>query len=164
MNFSISRKRSLKSMSMCRRYVMYDCRYSSILSPPYIVLSALSLQLNWDLHFLPLSFQCGGLYQKIKDYTFVGKMDDTFYQELGHFLQHYPNLKTEIEQAFKMQGKEDDKSVGTEHQAALHARKYFTPNTIRKVLQYYAIDYTLLGLSIPDWAEDILQQDETFLH
>ena len=90
-------------------------------------------------------------------------MDDTFYQGLGHFLQHYPSLKTEVEQVFGLQGKENDTSVGTEHKAALHARKYFTPNTIRKVLQYYAIDYTLLGLSIPDWAEDILQQDETFL-
>ena len=121
------------------------------------------LQLNWDLHFLPLSFQCGGLYQRIKDYTFVGKMDETFYQELRRFLQRYPNLKTEVEAVSKLEGKEEDTSVGIEHQAALHARQYFTPNTVRKVLQYYAIDYTLLGLNIPDWAEDILQQDETFL-
>ncbi len=143
--------------------IVISIRQYTLSSLSYFI-CALSLQLNWDLHFLPLSFQCGGLYQKIKDYTFVGKMDDTFYQELGHFLQRYPTLKTEVEQAFKMKGKEKDTTVlGTEHQAALHARKYFTPNTIRKVLQYYAIDYTLLGLSIPDWAEDILQQDETFL-
>jgi len=125
--------------------------------------SVCARKMDWDLHFFPISFMCGGLYQKIKDYTFVGKMDDTFYQELGRFIQLYPDLKDAVEEGFKMKGKEEEQNVGTEKKAALLAQGYFTPNTVRKALQYYSIDYMLLGLEIPQWAEEILERDETYL-
>jgi len=125
--------------------------------------SVCARKMDWDLHFFPISFMCGGLYQKIKDYTFVGKMDDTFYQELGRFIQLYPDLKDAVEEGFKMKGKEEEQNVGTEKHAALLAQGYFTPNTVRKALQYYSIDYMLLGLEIPQWAEAILERDETYL-
>jgi hypothetical protein len=113
---------------------------------------------------MPLSFQCGGLYQTIQDYDFVGKMDHSFYQDLERFAQLYPTLKAEVQLMIRDKKGEDRKeNVGIERQAALYAQQYFTPNTVRKVLQYYAVDYMMLGLDIPQWAEDILKQDETFL-
>lgn len=116
---------------------------------------------------MPLAFQCGGLYQTIHDYDFVGKMDDTFYQELGRFTDRYPQLRPVLKSQIKQLKDNDNnkvtRNVGTEQHAALKARKFYTPNTVRKVLQYYSADYMLLGLSIPQWAEDILNQDKTYL-
>ena len=37
---------------------------------------------------------------------------------------------------------------------------YYTARTVRRVLQYMSIDYVLLGLPIPQWAEDLLQQEQ----
>ena len=37
---------------------------------------------------------------------------------------------------------------------------YYTGRTVRRVLQYMSIDYVLLGLPIPQWAEDLLQQEQ----
>ena len=38
--------------------------------------------------------------------------------------------------------------------------RYYTARTVRRVLQYMSIDYVLLGLPIPQWAEDLLQQEQ----
>ena len=90
-------------------------------------------------------------------------MDDTFYQELFRFIERYPKLKRNVRDVFQLEGKENARNTGTEHKAAVQTHKYFTPNTIRKVLQYYSVDYVLLELDIPQWADDILNQDTTFL-
>ena len=112
---------------------------------------------------MPLALQCGGLYQHLPNYDFVGRMDETFYQELGRFTERYPPLEAGVRKIFKLDGKENATNMGTERQAAMHTASFYTPNTIRKVLQYTSIDYMMLNLSIPQWAEDILLQDETFL-
>lgn len=92
-------------------------------------------------------------------------MDASFYQELGRFVQHFPNpvLEEKVRKAFGLNGKENETNYGTEQKSALHTSQYYTANTIRRVLQYTSIDYMLLNLSIPQWAEEILQRDETFL-
>ena len=38
--------------------------------------------------------------------------------------------------------------------------RYYNAHTVQKVLEYMCIDYVLLGLPIPQWAEDLLQQDK----
>jgi hypothetical protein len=112
---------------------------------------------------LPLSFHCDGLFDRIKEYDFVGMMNKNFYQELGRFTEHYPSIEYDVRKTFKIDGKENATNYGTEQQAALHTWDYYTPNTIRRVLQYASIDYMLLNLSIPEWAEEILKKDDTFL-
>ncbi len=90
-------------------------------------------------------------------------MNESFYQELGRFLDKYPNLDQQVRKVFRIDGKENKTNHGTELQASLHTWKYYTPNTIRRVLQYTSIDYILLNMTIPDWAESILKGDDTFL-
>lgn len=122
-------------------------------------------KLKWDLHFLPLSLHCEGLYRRIQHYDFVGMMNENFYQELFRFLKQYPSpvLESKVRSVFKLDGRENETNYGTEGQASLHTSDYYTANTIRRVLQYTSIDYKLLNLPIPQWAENILQRDETFL-
>ena len=38
--------------------------------------------------------------------------------------------------------------------------QYYSPRTVRRVLEYMSIDYVLLGMPIPQWAEEILQQEQ----
>ena len=38
--------------------------------------------------------------------------------------------------------------------------QYYTPKRVRRVLEYMSIDYVLLGLPIPLWAEELLQQEQ----
>lgn len=117
-----------------------------------------TLPLKWDLHFMPLSLHCGGLYQKIGQYNFVGLMNEKFYQDLGRFQEVYPNLKQEVDNVFTVKSRQGSINQGTERQAAKHAKTFYTPNTIRRVLQYTSIDYMLLNLKIPQWAEEMLQE------
>lgn len=107
-----------------------------------------------------MSLNCGGLFQTVKDYAFVGKMDKSFYKELARFTKQYPALEAGVHRVFKSDGKENETNVGVEEQAASLAKSYYTPHTVRRVLQYYAIDYITLNLTIPQWAEEILKNDE----
>lgn len=109
---------------------------------------------------MPLSFHCGGIYQKIRDYDFVGRMDENFYLELRRFQETYPSVQREVERVFEVKRHQDAINLGTERQAAKHTQSFYTPHTIRRVLQYTSIDYLLLNLTIPQWAEEILQSDD----
>lgn len=90
-------------------------------------------------------------------------MNESFYQELERFVEHYPTLEQVVRRVFRFNATQDAQNHGTERQASLHKWEYYTPNTIRRVLQYTSIDYMLLNLSIPDWAEAILNTDDTYL-
>ncbi len=48
----------------------------------------------------------------------------------------------------------------TETSAVNKVEEFYTPAILRKVLQYTAIDYMTLNLSIPEWAERMLQDEE----
>ena len=52
------------------------------------------------------------------------------------------------------------KNVGVERQAAAKVLQYYTPKTLRRVLQYVSIDYKLLGIPIPEWAQNMLLNDD----
>jgi hypothetical protein len=47
---------------------------------------------------------------------------------------------------------------GVETSASSHVMEYYTPKTLRQVLEYVAIDYYLLNIPIPAWAERMLEQ------
>ena len=112
---------------------------------------------------MPLSLHCGGLYQKIANYDFVGMMGENFHQELGRFQAQYPSLTKDVDRVFALKSHQSSVNPGIERQASKHTRTFYTPNTIRRVLQYTSIDYMLLNLKIPQWAEDILQSDDITL-
>ena len=121
--------------------------------------------LQWNLHFLPLSFFCGGLYNNIQHYKFVGSMGPTFYGELDRLIQLYPSIKDAVDLVFQLDEKRssnfssaETKNVGVETQAATKTGLYYTPQLVKKVLEYTSIDYVMLGISIPQWAEDMLLQ------
>ncbi len=124
--------------------------------------------LTWNMHFFPQSFYCGGLYKTIGDYDFVGSMGDNFYNDLDAMQKRYPGLETGMERIFHLSRelssakrifrKGNSKNRGVETGAASQALDYYTPHTVRRVLEYYAIDYVSLGLPIPEWAEEMLLQ------
>ena len=49
-------------------------------------------------------------------------------------------------------------NVGVETAAKSHVEEYYTPASVRRVLEYTAVDYVLLGMPVPDWAQRMLQQ------
>jgi Sulfotransferase family len=119
--------------------------------------------LQWNMHYIPQALNCGGLYRDIDQYAFVGSMGADFYRDLERLQTQYPRLERGIEEIFKLTehgkaGKINEKGVETG--AAGQVMDYYTPHTVRRVLQYYAVDYVMLNLSIPQWAEDMLLEEE----
>ena len=123
--------------------------------------------LTWNMHFFPQSFYCGGLYKTIGDYDFVGSMGENFYKDLDAMQKKYPGLEPGMEKVFGLSKKlKEGRSIlrknkkrynkGIETGAASQVLDYYTPHTVRRVLEYYAMDYVSLGIPIPDWAEQIL--------
>jgi hypothetical protein len=118
--------------------------------------------LQWNMHFIPQSLNCGGLYRDIHQYAFVGSMGEEFYRDLDRLKNQYPQLEQGIEQIFELTThgiSQVTNHKGVETGAAGRVLDFYTPHTIRRVLQYYAIDYVLLNLTIPQWAEDILKEE-----
>lgn len=117
--------------------------------------------LTWNLHFIPQSMYCDGLYRHIGEYNFVGSMDKDLYRDLRRFRDKYPELEGPIEITFNLSTVgETATNSGVETKAAEKTKLYYTPRTVQKVLEYYSIDYVMLGLSIPDWAEEMLAQGD----
>lgn len=114
--------------------------------------------LRWNIHFFPQSLFCGGLYSELPKYDFVGNMGDKFYLHLERFSNQFPILKPFMEDQFHL-AQMGDHNNGVETKAASHTESYYTPRTLRKVLEYMSIDYVMLGLPIPRWAEDMLAKD-----
>ncbi len=48
---------------------------------------------------------------------------------------------------------------GVETKASDKVLDYYTPRSLRQVLEYVSIDYVLLGLKVPDWAENMLREN-----
>jgi hypothetical protein len=118
-----------------------------------------TMPLTWNLHFFPQSLYCGGLYRNFVNYSFVGNMGSDFYQDLGRFGRQYPSLEPWITNVFHNEGKGNATNVGVETKAASHTVDFYTPHTLRRILEYYAIDYVMLDLPIPPWAEQMLAED-----
>jgi hypothetical protein len=112
---------------------------------------------TWDVHFFPQALNCSGLFQAYRSYDFVGSMGEHFYQDLGCFSNEYPLLKLSLQKVFQVNGKENvTNNQGVETKAASQMLDFYTSHTVRHVLEYTAIDYVMLGLPIPRWAEEML--------
>ena len=130
-----------------------------------------TMPLKWNLHFYPQSFYCNGLYRFIDHYDFIGKMDSTFYIQLDELGKKYGGrFEKELQNTFHYASTVRRSSssntfvatsnAGVETKASDKVKQYYTPRSLRQVLQYVAIDYIMLNLTIPDWAEDMLREGE----
>jgi len=141
-----------------------------------------SSPLKWNMHFLPQALMCDGLYRTLHEYDFVGRMGPGFYSELQQMGQMFDervdqalvevfDYKTKLkEEEAKMKGEEaastnpgrisSNSIEGIETRASSKVARYYTPATVWKVLEYTSIDYILLNLTIPPWAEEMLRLDE----
>ena len=129
-----------------------------------------TMPIKWNMHFYPLSLYCDGLFRHLHEYTFVGSMGASFYEDVHQFGQLYPNhtrLHNVLEEVFKLDkhlaSLNASQNVGVETAAASYVQEYYSARTVRRVLEYMAIDYVRLGLSIPSWAQDMLDSDETII-
>ena len=132
--------------------------------------------LKWNMHFLPQALLCDGLYRTIHEYDYVARMGPDFYsdlQNMGHLfgakaddaMQEIFDYKTKLKE-------EDDSKKGDVRysnevllrlgsvQASEKVEKFYTPALVRKVLEYTAIDYVLLNMTVPSWAEKMLRQEK----
>lgn len=143
-----------------------------------------TLPLRWNYHFFPQSLFCDGMYRFVDDYDYVGHMDSMFYHNLDELGKHYGGrFETALKKVFdypskitpmmmttgdndgsmKAMKKEDVNAsinVGIETKASDKVLQYYTPKSLRRVLEYVSIDYMLLGLDIPRWAEEMLLREE----
>jgi len=122
-----------------------------------------TMPLKWNLHFFPESFYCNGIYRVLKDYDFIGYMDLSFYNSLNSLGKRYGGrFEEKISDVFDL-AKNIEKSatsnMGIETKAPTQIKAYYSPRSLRKVFEYVSFDYELLGLQIPDWAEEMLQTD-----
>lgn len=123
--------------------------------------------LKWNLHFIPQSLFCDGLYRHIGNYSFVGSMmNGDLVQDLQRFKESYPELSRTVDSVFALNVSSVDSttSSGVETKAAEKTKQYYSPHTVKRVLEYYSIDYVMLDIPIPQWAEEMLAQDAGATH
>ena len=123
-----------------------------------------ALPLQWNIHFIPQSMYCDGLFRHINEYDFVGHMDKNFYSDLATFVLKFGEgnkLKTGVDKVFHFQDEleKGNENVGKETQANSHVREYYSAASVRRALEYFAMDYVTLDLEIPSWVHDILAKD-----
>ena len=125
-----------------------------------------SLRVFSHVLFLPIhqSLYCDGLFRHIQDYDYVGHMGEEFYDDIHELSMEFPNttLPKVLEDVFHFKSKlmNGGGNIGVETSAASHVLDLYTPRTLRKALEYVSIDYVLLGLPIPEWAETMLQEGD----
>ena len=130
--------------------------------------------LKWNVHFFPQSFYCDGLFRHVQNYDFVGTMGPNFYRDLETLgKRHSGTLFQELlHKVFELDVKLNNRNtttndkqnnVGVETSAPSHVLEYYTARSIRRVLQYLAIDYTLLDFEVPEWALQMLAAEDYFL-
>ncbi|CAB9514276.1 expressed unknown protein [Seminavis robusta] len=122
-----------------------------------------TMPLKWNLHFFPQSFYCDGLFRHIQNYDFVGQMGQNFYNDLDRLSQQFPHGRfgAILDGIFELEKNlaTSAGNIGVETSASSHVREYYTPATLRRVLEYTAIDYMLLNITIPEWAQQMLNDE-----
>lgn len=83
-------------------------------------------------------------------------MGENFYRDLDKMGRQFGVTK-ELQDVFQYENKTT--SHGIEQSSALHVQDYYTPSTVRKVMEYLAMDYVMLNLTIPKWAKDMLDSE-----
>lgn len=120
--------------------------------------------LTWDVHFFPQSLYCDLVFRHVRDYDFVGIMDGHFFRHLQNMSAVFPHrLPDVLEEVFhasrEVAAPGRGRLVGTETNAAARARDYYTAASVRRALEYFAVDYVRLGLAIPDWVHAVLAEE-----
>ena len=120
--------------------------------------------------FPPQPMYCDVLFRHADNYEFVGNMGKDFFgylQDLAAKLGQRNKLPEALEKVFHFSREStvhENSNVGTETKAAAHVNKYFTAASVRRALEYFAVDYVRLGLEVPSWAHDILaEESEIFM-
>lgn len=100
------------------------------------------------------------VYRHLDSYDFVGRMGPTFYHDMEHLGRQFRGtLPDALEKVFHISDRLNNTNQGIETSASSHVLDYYTPKTLRQVLEYFAIDYMLLDIPIPDWAKQVLEQE-----
>ena len=125
------------------------------------------LPLKWDVHFVPQAFSCD-LYRKLDTFDFVGKMDRNFMFDLNRMADQFGGRLPEVlNKSFgyvehvanhKVNYGRDEDEHSTH--APAKVQKFFTANAVRRGLELLSIDYITLGLDVPEWAKQMLRDDD----
>lgn len=119
-------------------------------------------------------------------YDFIGNMGITnFYNDLQRFIQRYATTANNkgtttssfeeiVNNIFEVKGSlfNSNKLEKIQHidtntkpqkekmSSSKHVKEYYTPSSLRKALEYFSIDYMLLNMTIPDWVDEMLLEDD----
>ena len=122
------------------------------------------MPLKWNMHFFPQSLYCNGVYRFLDGYDFIGYMNTTFDQTLDALISRYGGrFGDKIDEVFELSSKREVTSKGiglsiVETKYLDRALKYYTPRSLRRVLEYMSMDYVLLKMEIPEWAKTMLRE------
>lgn len=102
---------------------------------------------------------CNGLYRDLQNYDFVGNMGSDYARVLQTLTEKFDHAKDQkfpsaVQKVFrvKFSGTEDNTATRSleknkrNRQTASKLEKFYTPRTVRRVLEYLAIDYVKLNL------------------
>ena len=142
------------------------------------------LPLKWNVHFVPQAITCD-LYRNIHTYDFVGIMGKQFMSELERMVHRYGGggedasssssssssslVASVLNDTFQYQSKLQNESIakmnlGSDNthgtRAPSKVSKYFSARSVRRALEYLSIDYVTFGLEVPDWATEMLWNDQ----
>ena len=88
-------------------------------------------------------------------------MGESFYHDLREMGRRY-QLTRQLESVFEFENV-TSQNKGVETVASSHVLEYYTPRTVKRVLEYFSIDYIMLNMPIPAWAEEMLKSAESDL-
>jgi len=140
------------------------------------------LPLKWNVHFVPQAIFCD-LYRTIGTYDFVGVMGKSFMSELNRMADRYGGMLPDVlDDIFSYRSSLDllqhnessstaavaavakGDNVGSEKahgtKAPAKVARYYSAGTVRRALEYLSIDYITLELEVPEWAREMLRNDE----
>ena len=113
-----------------------------------------------------------GLYllislRSIQNYDFVGNMDSNFMSDLNRIATQFggpfPNLLDSIFNYKNYTSNTTYINVGSDRghgtKAPEKVVQFYSPQSLRRALEYVSIDYVMLGLQIPQWARQMLKND-----
>jgi len=106
--------------------------------------------LEWNIHVKPQALYCGGLHRR--HMNFVGHLE-TLVEDAATVGERYG-----VTQA--IDGVIGKPKPGRSRKTASHLKEYYTPRTLRRVLAYVSLDYVILNLTLPNWAIEVLAEED----
>ena len=122
---------------------------------------------QWNLHFVPQAIACD-LHRRIDEFDFVGNMGQDFMFDLETMASQFGGPFPEVLNStfgYLELVKSQKKNAGKDgYRHSTHApakvQQFYTAGAVRKGLEYLSIDYVLLGLDVPEWARQMLREDD----